>query len=299
MAFSAAIPLAGFFKAVLVGAAIGAVVGGITAAIKDGDIFKGVLFGAIGGAVTGGIVHGLNSVFTSLSATVTPTGTAGAMGMGADAASLKAAEAGISTAIKPAVTKTVETGFFDGLMTDIGDGFKDIVGDGLGSAMNQGALAAGISGLGQVYNQKKMLEAQEEQAQANREHELAMLDKQVASAEKIASMRGGGGGGGGGRSTADELALIEAQNRGALERVNAEIAGQKSLREQEYAQQEKLRGQASAAASAVAATGREAESRSSESLVDIQERIRNGENQEGEPNVAYQLPIQYVAPTPA
>lgn len=169
---------------VIQGAIVGAAIGGLTSAVMGGDIGQGMLYGAIGGAVLGGIsgMGSLGSTATEVTALggqqVTTVG-------GSSASQLAAAEA--------AMTKGI--GAAGGGVTAAGSG---AAGSGIGAGLfsnemiAQGALQLGGSVLEGI-GAEKQAEMGAEEAQKNREAEMAMLDKKLASAERQTAMSSGGG----------------------------------------------------------------------------------------------------------
>jgi len=77
---------------IAIGAAVGAVIGGVTAAITGGSISKGVLFGAIGGAVTAGVGAYLAP---AAGAATAGGGSVGALGMSSNMAVTGAASTNV------------------------------------------------------------------------------------------------------------------------------------------------------------------------------------------------------------
>ena len=171
-----------FATGVVVSAVVGAAVGGIASAVMGGDIGKGMLFGAIGGVVTGGIAGGqISSLFTGAA----PTGTAGT-GMTYGGQGTIASIGGSSPTTAVATTTT-------GSGAESGSFVKDMA-----LAMAPEAVKAVGAGM------------------------LAGADKKgQATPQKQTAVRSGGGGGGGssGPSLADQLALMEAEDKGKMARL--------------------------------------------------------------------------------
>lgn len=294
--------LVGAMKAAVVGALVGAVVGGITAAITGGNIFKGVLYGAVGGAVTGALAYGVGAVMNGISTAATTT-TSGAGQVSSSAGhSLNAAEnAYLSAGTAEAAKSTTQTTFIGKLgeslksgWSSIKEGVSGLAGEGaLEGAMAKGAVSSGITAAGNMYMKNKELKAAEKMQDKAHQQNLEMIDKKGEWEAKIAGMSGGGGGGGG-LSVEDQLAIVKAQSEGAIAKTKAEIQGQKELKEQEYAKQDELQKAASDAGMSLSTGAGSYASKSTESLVDIQNRIREGENQDNKPNAGYIVPVQYA-----
>ena len=302
---------AAFWGGVIIGAVkgaiIGAAIGALTAAITGGDIGKGALFGAVGGAVVGGLTGAYAGFTTSSTTTFVGSDIAPAAGDLAEAANQSwESMATESTGFTAQGTSGATGGWLDNLTTSIGDGFKDFFsfgGEGAGGegglSFGQQAAMKGIEGAGSMYMKKKEQEAAEKAQRQALEDQLVMLDAQTeAQKELIAAQAeaGGGGGGGsaGGLSFEEQLALKDKDIQGALARTNAEIQGQKDLKDQEFARADTIRELTAASAKGIKTGGRTAGSRSGESLVALQDRIRQGENPAGDVNVAYDVPVDYV-----
>ena len=293
--------LAGTLTASVVGGAIvGAAIGGITAAITGGDIGKGLLFGAVGGAVTGAISYGLGSVMESMKLSSQVNWASGETVGGipkealTNQMSITSANAtgGVPNLIPEGAKVVTEAGQAAGK-----SGFLSSLGKSLGAGFGQAAIGAGIGGIKDVYLAKKAGELQMSEAEKNRELEREKL----RSAEARASMSGGGGGSGGSGPdyTIDELIrrdkmAAQEERTSILAKVDAELNAQKALRRQEYA--EAGAGRERASAGARVGTGSRGGSRSTETLVDVQNRIRAGEDAQGNPNTGVIPPVKYVPP---
>ena len=130
--------------------------------------------------------------------------------------------------------------------------FLSSLGKSMGGGFGVQAVGAGIGAIKDVYLGKKQAEMQMSEAEKNRELER----EKIASAERIAGMRGGGGGGGGGGPdyTIDELIrrdreAAQQERQTVLAKVDAELNAQKALRQQEYAEAGAARERAAAGAS--------------------------------------------------
>ena len=303
MAPAAGFTFMGLLKAVAIGAAVGAVVGGLTAAITGGDIAKGVLYGAAGGAVSGALVYGVGAIMgpiaggggaTTTTASVLEGGGSGAA-MGTGGGSFQIAG---TNAVGSGATGAAGGGsWLSSLWTDIKGGFSS-GGEAGGAAFGQQAAGSAINALAGTYNQKKQAEAAEDQL-----HTAAELAEQKAQADherakELLAINGGGGGGGGAsfRPLSDELAMIDAQAAAAERKVNAELEGQKALRQQERDYLSADREMMASAGTALSAGLGTASSRSTETLADIQDRIRAGEGPGGIPNTAIVPSVEYIPP---
>lgn len=300
----------GFVTTVLVNAAIGAAIGGLTAVVTNGDVGAGVLYGAIGGAVSGALAFGASAISSSLALPTTAANTSkeGLTGLSHALSKGEAVSqnvAGVSDAVS-ASANVAESGGFWNTVSNGWSSFKDSVGnffssgeggEALAGAMDKGAVSSGLKSIADIYMQGRATKSAEKQAQQMREHELKKLGMQLASNEKIAATRGGGGGGGGGMSLSDRLALERAQRETVLAKVDREMEGHRSLKEQEFQEMAAARGRASDAAKSLHQTGRTALSRSEESLADIQDRIREGESVQGQPNTGVVPPVEYKPET--
>lgn len=170
--------VATFTATVIQGALVGAALGGISAAVMGGDIGKGILYGAVGGAVMGGI-SGWGSLGTELGSASTVTG--GGVTATADAGRFVVTGPGgevLGTAgsvTAPGGGTILPTGAKSGVSALSGTLSKEFLAEsalGLGGQVLQGMGAEGQA------------EMQAEEAAKNREHEMAMLEKKLASAER-------------------------------------------------------------------------------------------------------------------
>lgn len=293
--------------AIITGAIVGAAIGGISAAITGGDIGKGILFGAVGGAVTGAVTFGLSSVLSSTGtgaraafhSTQAGSGVQGVGGLVGDTSvTALGREAATSSVTQLTGSTALKTGAAAASGGGGGSGFLSKLGKSLGGGFGQAAVGAGIGAVKDVYMGKKAAELQMSEAEKDRE----LKREELRSLEKRAGMgRGGGGGGGGGGPdyTIDELILrdrkaAEEERKSVLAKVSAELDAQKSLNRQEWGELAEARGRA--AAGAAVSTGGGARSRSTETIVDVQERIRAGEDAQGNPNLGVIPPVEYVPP---
>ena len=300
-----AVPFLGALgQAVVGGAILGAAIGGITAAITGGDIGKGILFGAIGGAVVGGVTHGLSAVMDTMKVGAQATYQSGAGGTmfqeGALVTSLGEQGGVVAASATDRAAYTLGMGATETAKEGVKSGFMSKLGDSLSTEFGVAAVGQGIGALGEMYTSGKTLEAQAEQAELNRQIER----EKMRSAERIAGIRASASGGSSGGAqgpdyTIDELILrdrkaAEEERTSILAKVGAELDAQKQLKNQEFGELAAARGRASEGASV--STGSRTGSRSTETLADIQDRIRAGENAAGDPNTAVVPDVEYVPP---
>ncbi len=286
--------VAGSMTAIVVGGAIvGAVVGGLVAAVSGGNILEGILFGAIGGAVLGGVAGWAAPGFMGVSgATSTAAATGGGFSAGSAASAatqLAAAESAAGVATSAQMTASGGAGLFGGLTAD---------------AASLGAVASGIKGLGDMYLEGEKMEALAKEADLNRAFTADQAEKDRASAELRTSMSASGAAAAAdGRSdeSYSEVARInaegaiakqEAANRGSLASTELQVADNAAARTSEA--EASQRGLDLASGGSAVAAGGSGASRSTESLTDIQDRIRRGEGPDGAVDTSVIPEVQYA-----
>ena len=295
--------LGGLGQAVVGGAILGAAIGGISAAITGGDIGQGILFGAIGGAVVGGVTYGIGSVMTTMEVGAQATYESGIAGTMFEEGALVTSlgeSGGVAASTYTESAAYALSGAAEVAADGATSGFMSKLGDSLATEFGVAAVGQGIGALGEMYTTNKTLEAQAAEAEKNRELER----EKIASAEKIAGMQyGSSGGSSGGASGPDytidelierDLRAAEEERTTVLAQVSAELDAQKQLQDQEWGELAAARGRASEGANIGA--GSRTGSRSTETLADVQDRIRAGEDAAGEPNTAVVPDVEYVAP---
>jgi hypothetical protein len=305
----------GLGQAILIGAAVGAVVGGISSAISGGSIGQGMLHGAIGGAVVGALTFGVGTAFNALGTAnanlVSSGGRTGMFGMeagalGDGAAAIGAGEGAATLSVaEGAALATVEaesTSFLGGLWTDLKGSFSG--GEGVGVEFGKAAVGAGIKGAVDVYGTKKTLaEAKAGREQGYIENAKTAELQHGYRLEEIAA-QGAASGSAAAASGPDYTneQLIERQRQAELGGMQTQLAvqdanlqGQKDLNQQEFDQNTLARERAAAGALQGNA-GRVSGSRSSETLVAAQDRIRAGEGTDGTVNTGVIPPVTYVPP---
>ncbi len=285
--------VAGSMTAIVVGGAIvGAVVGGLVAAVSGGNILEGILFGAIGGAVLGGVAGWAAPGFMGVSgATSTAAATGGGFSAGSAASAatqLAAAESAAGVATSAQMTASGGAGLFGGLTAD---------------AASLGAVASGIKGLGDMYLEGEKMEALAKEADLNRAFTADQAEKDRASAELRTSISAGGAAAADRRSdeSYSEVARInaegaiakqEAANRGSLASTELQVADNAAARTSEA--EASQRGLDLASGGSAVAAGGSGASRSTESLTDIQDRIRSGEGPDGAVDTSVIPEVQYA-----
>jgi len=168
----------GVTAVVIGGAVIGAAIGGLTAAVTDGDIGKGMLFGAIGGAVTGGVASLAGGGGGAISGTASSIGggtTTFAEVAGASAGGIW--EAGGTTIGSSMLAEGGLVGTTQGLA---GMGATGVL-DSIGAQVGIGALTTGVKS----YLAAGMSEDQTEaQLKANSENWEKHLESQKLAGEQ-------------------------------------------------------------------------------------------------------------------
>ena len=309
-----ALTLGGFLVGVaygaVIGAAVGAVIGGITAAITGGSIGQGMLHGAIGGAVIGAVTGGIGTVWNALGTSTQGLSQAGMAATSAETAAGEGlASAGVATssagrtALLTTTTESSGSSWLGGLWSDLSGSFAGDLAADVGTEFGKQAVGAAISGGVDVYNQGKARDAASKLQDKTFEQTRILTDDAQKDALELQNNAPSGGvsGGSGPNYTIDELierdlAAAESERTTTLARVDAELQGQKDLKSQEFAEAGANRELMAAGASALRGTSARTDSRSTETLTDVQDRIRNGENVEGETNTGVVVPVNYVPP---
>lgn len=180
------------------GAIIGAAIGGLAAAVTGGSIGKGMLFGAVGGAVAGGV-----SGYIGAGAGAGASSVGGGIDAGgqvvttSQGAGLAAAEAGVTQygslaaageAAGSAAGAAAETGSLSSMLSKAPGT--------IGKEMGAKALGAGIEGYYQDQATNDQIEAQEKEAQLQRDftREQNALERESAMARLTAQLNNSGGG---------------------------------------------------------------------------------------------------------
>lgn len=263
-----------------------------------------MLFGAVGGAVLGGVTHGIGVAMEGLKvggSTALQSGETAVSSSGfwesAVATGQDVTISGTGRVTQTVATTAAEKGTF---LSGVGEFMKGEAGIEIGAQ----AVGAGISGLGKVYQAGKQREFVGEQSALAHQRDLEkMAEANKYALQQIGARGGGGGSGGGGGGpdyTIDELIRRDREAAGqerqtVLAKVGAELGAQKELKGMDLAEVTASRERAIASAGALKSAVRTG-SRSTETLADIQDRIRAGEDVEGRPNVGVEIPVDYIPP---
>jgi len=239
---SAATGLAGIAAGAIAGAIdmaiVGAAVGGLTSAVMGGDILQGVLVGAVGGAVTGGVMGAFNPASFgvagagSMESLVSTTGanvqaSTGVIREGANI--LGPSMTNVSHTLVPMKESVGALGVNLGA-SGAGEVVKTGMGELLGAGVTEGAKA--------MLGSKAAADKAERDAAARaleREHELKMLDKQLAAKS------------GGGAGVPTQMAFKPQQLASQL----AQIASQEKLQAQQWRKEDTAKAAMRAAAKSI------------------------------------------------